>query len=351
MKTRILSLVALLFAVASFAQPRAEYPRPQFERENWINLNGEWSFTLDLANTGAERNYYNSKGFDSKIIVPFAPESKLSGIGHTEFINAVWYQRTIQIPADWVGKRVKLNFGAVYYKSELYIDGKFVGRHYGGSDSFSYDITDWVADGKEHNLVLHAESDVRGGKQPAGKQSSRLNSYGCFYTRTTGIWQTVWMEAVEENALERVQVFTDIDQNQIIVTPTFYGYKAGDKFAITVKDGEKVVAKTEVGASQGLPVVVPVKKPKLWTPENPFLYDVVYEVKNAAGEVVDQVNSYVGMRKVHIEGTKIMLNNKLLLLKPFLKFQLYQVVPKVSSSLYDLSVRMQQVFDRIYRHF
>ena len=141
-------------------------------------MNGEWSFTLDLANTGAERNYYNSKGFDSKITVPFAPESKLSGIGHTEFINAVWYQRTIQIPADWVGKRIKLNFGAVYYKSELYIDGKFVGRHYGGSDSFSYDITDWVADGKEHNLVLHAESDVRGGKQPAGKQSSRLSSYG-----------------------------------------------------------------------------------------------------------------------------------------------------------------------------
>ena len=310
MKRQILSLLAMLFAVASFAQPRAEYPRPQFERESWINLNGEWSFTLDLANTGAERNYYNSKGFDSKITVPFAPESKLSGIGHTEFINAVWYQRTIQIPAEWSGKRIKLNFGAVYYKSELYIDGKFVGRHYGGSDSFSYDITAWVADGKEHNLVLHAESDVRGAQQPAGKQSSRLNSYGCFYTRTTGIWQTVWMEAVDESALERVQVFTDIDQNQIVVTPTFYGYKAGDKFAITVKDGDKVVAKTEVGASQGLPVVVPVKKPKLWSPESPFLYDVVYEVKNAAGEVMDQVNSYVGMRKVHIDGTKIMLNNK-----------------------------------------
>ncbi len=310
MKTRILSLVALLFAVASFAQPRAEYPRPQFERTSWINLNGEWSFTLDLANTGAERNYYNSKGFDSKITVPFAPESKLSGIGHTEFINAVWYQRTIQIPADWVGKRVKLNFGAVYYKSELYIDGKFVGRHYGGSDSFSYDITDWVADGKEHNLVLHAESDVRGAQQPAGKQSSRLNSYGCFYTRTTGIWQTVWMEAVEESALERVQVLTDIDQSQIVVTPTFYGYKTGNKFAITVKDGDKVVAKTEVGASQGIPVVVPIKKAKLWTPENPFLYDVVYEVKDAAGEVIDHVNSYLGMRKIHIEGTKIMLNNK-----------------------------------------
>ncbi|MBR4996090.1 MAG: beta-glucuronidase [Alistipes sp.] len=310
MKTRFLTLLALLFTVASFAQPRAEYPRPQFERGEWLNLNGEWSYTLDLANTGAERNYYNSKGFDGKIVVPFAPESKLSGVGHTEFINAVWYQRKIQVPAAWSGKQIKLNFGAVYYESEVYIDGKFVGRHYGGSDSFAYDITAWVADGKEHNLVVHAVSDIRGGKQPGGKQSSRLNSYGCSYTRTTGIWQTVWMEAVDASGLERVQVLTDIDQSQLVVTPTFYGYNTGNKFAITVKDGDKVVAKTEVGASQGLPVVLPIKKAKLWTPESPFLYDVVYEVKNAAGEVVDCVNSYVGMRKVHIEGTKIMLNNK-----------------------------------------
>ena len=115
MKFKILTVVALFFAVASFAQqPRAEYPRPQFERADWVNLNGEWSFTLDLADTGHERDFYNSKGFDSKIIVPFAPESKLSGIAHTEFINGVWYQRTIQIPAAWAEKSVKLNFGAVY---------------------------------------------------------------------------------------------------------------------------------------------------------------------------------------------------------------------------------------------
>ena len=125
MKSTLLSIVAMLFAVASFAQPRAEYPRPQFERADWVNLNGEWSFTLDLANTGAERDYYNSKGFDQKILVPFAPESDLSGIGHKEFINAVWYQRTIQMPKAWEGKRVKLNFGAVYYESEVYIDGEF----------------------------------------------------------------------------------------------------------------------------------------------------------------------------------------------------------------------------------
>ena len=112
MKTKFLISMALLIAVVSYAQmPRAEYPRPQFERAEWMNLNGEWSFTLDLANTGHERDFSNSKGFDGKIIVPFAPESKLSGVAHTEFINAVWYQRTLQIPQEWIGKDIKLNFG------------------------------------------------------------------------------------------------------------------------------------------------------------------------------------------------------------------------------------------------
>ena len=297
-------------SVASFAQPRAEYPRPQFERENWKNLNGEWSFTLDLSNSGRARNLYDSKGFDGKITVPFAPESKLSGVGYTDFINSVWYQRTIQIPQEWTGKQIKLNFGAVYYESEVYIDGTFVGRHFGGSDSFSYDITEYVADGKEHSLVVHAESDIRSGEQPGGKQSTRYESHGCFYTRTTGIWQTVWMEAVDACGLERVQVLTDIDQSQLTVIPTFYGLKNGNRLQVTVLDEGKVVAKADVVAAQSMPVVIPIKKAKLWSPESPFLYDVVYEVKAADGATLDKVDAYVGMRKIHIDGTKIYLNNK-----------------------------------------
>ena len=297
-------------SVASFAQPRAEYPRPQFERENWKNLNGEWSFTLDLSNSGRARNLYDSKGFDGKITVPFAPESKLSGVGYTDFINSVWYQRTIQIPQEWAGKQIKLNFGAVYYESEVYIDGTFVGRHFGGSDSFSYDITEYVADGKEHSLVVHAESDIRSGEQPGGKQSTRYESHGCFYTRTTGIWQTVWLEAVDACGLERVQVLTDIDQSQLTVIPTFYGLKNGNRLQVTVLDEGKVVAKADVVAAQSMPVVIPIKKAKLWSPESPFLYDVVYEVKAADCAPLDKVDAYVGMRKIHIDGTKIYLNNK-----------------------------------------
>ena len=161
MKKILLAVMALfVWAGAMAQQPRAEYPRPQMERTDWVNLNGEWTYTLDLVKTGWERNLMQSQGFDGKIIVPFAPESKLSGVAHTEFINAIWYQRTVQIPAAWQGKSVKLNFGAVYYESEIFIDGKFVGRHYGGSDSFSYDITAFVADGKAEFLFLFTNGIV-----------------------------------------------------------------------------------------------------------------------------------------------------------------------------------------------
>ena len=311
MKSRLLIVVAaLLFSTAIGAQPRAEYPRPQFERADWVNLNGEWSFALDLSDSGRDRDFYNSKGFEQRITVPFAPESKLSGIGYTDFINSVWYQRMIRIPSAWQGKRVKLNFGAVYYESEVYIDGRFVGRHYGGSDSFSFDITDFVGDGKEHSIVVHAESDLRSGTQPGGKQSTNYYSYGCSYTRTTGIWQTVWMEAVDDMALERVQVVTDIDNEQIVVIPTYYNVAGGNTLSVEVRDGGKVVAHAESAAVQGVPVVVALKKAKLWSPESPFLYDVVYEVKDAEGKTLDRVDAYVGMRKVHIDGNKIYLNNK-----------------------------------------
>ena len=311
MKSRLLIVVAaLLFSTAIGSQPRAEYPRPQFERADWVNLNGEWSFALDLSDSGRDRDFYNSKGFEQRITVPFAPESKLSGIGYTDFINSVWYQRMIQIPSAWQGKRVKLNFGAVYYESEVYIDGRFVGRHYGGSDSFAFDITDFVSDGKEHSIVVHAESDLRSGTQPGGKQSTNYYSYGCSYTRTTGIWQTVWMEAVDDMALERVQVVTDIDNEQIVVIPTYYNVAGGNTLSVEVLDGGKVVAHAESAAVQGVPVVVALKKAKLWSPESPFLYDVVYEVKDAEGKTLDRVDAYVGMRKVHIDGNKIYLNNK-----------------------------------------
>ena len=311
MKRLIFALLAVVGTIAAWAaeQPRSEYPRPQFERQDWVNLNGQWSYTFDFVGSGMEKKLYQSKGFDGKITVPFCPESKLSGVGYTDFINHIWYQRTIQMPAAWVGKKVNLNFGAVYYNSEVYVDGKLAGRHFGGSTSFAVDITKFVADGKEHSLVVHAYSDTRTTKQPAGKQNVRKDPFECMYTRCTGIWQTVWMEPVDENALLRAQVTTDIDQSQVVVHPTFLKESNG-QLTVTLKDGAKVVATKTVKAQNNSTIVLPVKKAKLWNPETPFLYDLTYEVKNAEGKVIDKVNSYVGMRKIHVEGNKIYLNNE-----------------------------------------
>ena len=308
----ILAAVSILCsgAVKGASLPRAEYPRPQFERADWQNLNGRWTYIFDFSDTGFQRGYQASTGFDGSITVPFAPESELSGVGYKDYISNIWYHRTISIPQEWTGKNIRLNFGAVYYTSEVYIDGQFVGRHFGGSSSFSYDITRFVSDGKEHNLVVKASSDLRSGLQGAGKQSLQYASHACNYTRTTGIWQTVWMEPVSPAGLQNVQVITDIDQKQVIVHPWFFAETSGHTLKVTLIEGEKTVVSKTVRASNNSTVVLPVRKVRLWSPEDPFLYGLVYEVIDAEGNVVDRIDSYTGMRKVHIEGNKVYLNNQ-----------------------------------------
>ena len=301
----------MIYAFASVsATPRPEYPRPQLERESWVNLNGEWTYELDLVQTGHERKLFDSKGFDGKIIVPFAPESKLSGVGHTDFIPSIWYQREITVPQDWKGKDVLLNFGAVYYESEIYIDGKFVDRHFGGSDSFSVDITPFVEPGKTHSLVVTASSDLRGRMQSAGKQSLRHGPFECMYTRTTGIWQTVWMEAVAPSGIKRVKIMTDIDRSTVTMEFDMRRNAAGNVLTVNVLDGNKVVASDTAPVASGSIVSLPIKKAKLWSPESPFLYDVKMILMDAQGNVIDEVSSYFGMRKIHTEGNRIYLNNE-----------------------------------------
>ena len=311
MKRILFVLVTLLMVTGVWAEvPRAEYPRPQFERSEWINLNGEWTYEFDLVDTGYERELFKSRGFADKIIVPFAPESKLSGVGHKDFITGIWYHRTVQVPTTWSKNKIMLNFGAVYYESEVYIDGAFVGRHFGGSSSFSFDVTKWLSDGKTHDLVVRANSNLRGKNQGAGKQSLRYDSFGCLYTRTTGIWQTVWLEATHKNSLNTIQVITDIDQNQVVFTPRYYRTESSNTLTIQIKDGDKVLAKKQVQTVEGMPIVVPMKKYQTWSPENPKLYDVEYIVSDKEGKVLDRISSYLGMRKVHTDGNKVYLNNE-----------------------------------------
>ncbi len=311
MKRIFIFATMLVASVAAFAaQPRAEYPRPQFERSEWVNLNGEWTYELDLANSGFERRLFENKGFADKIIVPFCPESKLSGVEHKDFITGIWYHRTIQAPATWSEKKIMLHFGAVYYEAEVYVDGNFVGRHFGGSSPFALDVTKYLADGKLHDLVVRANSDLRRRTQGAGKQSLRSYSYGCVYTRTTGIWQTVWLEATNDYSLDHVQVITDIDQHHVIFTPRYYRSLSSNTLTINIKDNGKVVAKKVMPQVEGMPIVIPMKKYETWSPENPKLYDVEYIISDKDGKVLDRISSYLGMRKVHTDGNKVYLNNK-----------------------------------------
>ena len=290
--------------------PRPEYPRPQFERTDWVNLNGQWTFEMDFGSSGEQRGWTNTKGLSKKITVPFCPESELSGIGYTDFIPCVWYQRNINIPAEWNGKKILLHFGAADYETKVYLDGKMVGEHKGAGSSFNFDITSYVKAGQQANLVVRVYDNLRGGMQPGGKQCTALYSAGCSYTRVTGIWQTVWMEAVNEQALKNVFAIPDIDQQQLVVRPEFYNEGNDNTLTVEVKDGKKTVAKRTSQASNQSTIVLPIKNAHLWSPEDPYLYDVKYTVKNAQGEVIDEVSSYMGMRKVHISGGYFYLNNK-----------------------------------------
>ena len=167
-------IVGIMLAAASLiqaeTQPRPEYPHPQFERTEWLNLNGTWNYTFDFSGTGDQKDWAKAKSFDGKITVPFCPESKLSGVAFTDFIPCIWYQRSITVPDGWRGQNILLHFGASDYETAVYIDGRHVETHYGTGSSFAMDITSFVQAGKTANLVVRVRDDLRKGLQPGGKQ-------------------------------------------------------------------------------------------------------------------------------------------------------------------------------------
>ena len=300
-------------------QPRAEHPRPQFQRDAWMNLNGTWDFAIDFGQSGEAKGWpENPAGLDRVITVPFCPESSLSGIQHTDFMPCVWYHRTLEIPDEWTGKRVLLHFGAVDYHCKAWVNGRLVGQHYGGSSSFAFDITHALAAGENH-LVVCANDDTRSREQPSGKQCSTLYSRGCFYTRTTGIWQTVWLEAVPESRIDAVQIVPDLDSRRFVLTPSFTNARRGHTFRAVLCNGDEVVAISTMPAASGAAMSLRVKDPILWSPSHPHLYDLRFEL--CAGDaVIDAVHSYAGLRKFHIEGHEFYLNNDPI----FLRFVLDQ---------------------------
>ncbi len=188
--------------------PRSEYPRPQFVREEWLCLNGEWQFEMDQGDSGLERGLLERE-LNSSIVVPFCPESKLSGIENPDFMDAVWYRRTVDVPAEWAGRRTLLHFQAVDYDATVWVNGEEAGRHRGGFTPFSVDLGD--VGGETLTIVVRAR-DSHEAPQPRGKQARGYGPHGAIYVRTTGIWQTVWMEPVPEIALGRPRLTPGLGQ-------------------------------------------------------------------------------------------------------------------------------------------
>ena len=298
---------------------RNAYPRPQFQRDEWVCLNGEWTYTLSrksfcYRNEDINPRRVNSTGFDKKINVPFAPETELSGAMENELINGIYYHRKLEIPSAWENKKILLHFGAVFYHAEVYIDGNQAGFHDGGSSSFTVDITGFVKAGSESNLVVKATADLQDGSIPSGKQSSYISSYECFYQRTTGIWQSVWMEAVSPYALKKVKTVWNESTSTVCFSPEFYSMKRGMKLCVTMRDKNGRSSKAETAAAEGIPFFISVEKPELWEPGKPDLYSIEYVLYDGEEEI-DRVSSYMGLRTIMVEGNRIFLNGKMLYLR------------------------------------
>ena len=286
--------------------PRPEYPRPRLERkDNWINLNGEWYFETDPGSSAEARKFYEQKTLAQRILVPFVPESRLSGIENIDFMPAVCYLREVSLPEQWLsGGRILLHFGAVDYFSKVWVNGMFAGSHRGGYTPFTFDITDLASE--KTAIAVWAEDQTQDPQQPSGKQSGQYHNYNCFYTRSTGIWQTVWLEYVPECYIKELKLTPDVD-NACLHLSVQFNLQGQPLFPVTAKafDGDWLCSEvTAFTTGRNLELTLPLSSPQLWSPDSPFLYGL----ELSAGE--DTVNSYFGMRKLEFRGNVFELNGK-----------------------------------------
>lgn len=288
--------------------PRSEYPRPALVRaeDSWVCLNGEWDFAFDFGDSGRARGMHTGGEYPLKITVPFAPESTLSGIGYTDFIAAAWYRRTFDLPASFHAgtSRLLLHFGAVDYRAEVWVNGRSAGAHRGGYTPFTLDITALAVSGT-NTVTVCAQDDTRDPLQPTGKQSVRYENYGCSYTRSTGIWQTVWLEVVPRAYVKSLRLTPDVDGEKLNIRVTL----AGDRSVASVTAaasfaGERVSSVSAPVTGSYAEFSLPVPAPRLWDAGAPQLYDLTV----TAGE--DTVSSYFGMRKVEWNDRAFLLNGR-----------------------------------------
>ncbi len=292
--------------------PRPEYPRPQFVRKDWLCLNGEWEFEIDTGDSGLERGL-RVRPLSGKITVPFCPEAPLSGIGHIDFMQAVWYRRRITIPSEWAGEKVLLHFQAVDYDATVWVNGKEVVRHRGGFTPFSADLEGLADPGETITIVVRARDDHRS-VQPHGKQSSSYERVGCLYTRTTGIWQTVWLEPVPTTYLDRPRMTPDVTQGTIYLEQPLHGRCSGMHLQATLLDELGIVCQVSALAGESFTPILslPIQpdRIRLWAPGKPELYGLEIDLIDQDGRVVDHASSYAGLRSIAIDGQAIKINNQ-----------------------------------------
>lgn len=299
---------------------RNEYPRPQLQRTEWINLNGKWNFEFDDLNVGRKQKWFLNHEFSKSINVPFAFQTKLSGIHDKSFHDYMWYNRSFNIPKTWEGKRVILHFNAVDYECVVYVNGCFATKHIGGQSSFSVDITDYLTY-KNEEVTVYVYDPSTDQFIPRGKQYWKEQAESIWYDRTSGIWQTVWLEAVNESHIKSFKMTPDIDNGFLNVDLRVSKIKENTKLLIEVTDEGNLIDRIEanvdlLNVKQTLNIYknnifssyVHDNK-KMWSPENPHLYDIEFKLL-VDNNVVDEVKSYFGMRKIHSKDGIVYLNNR-----------------------------------------
>ena len=296
--------------------PRPEYPRPDFERENWVNLNGQWEFDFDDNNIGEQEGWFelNGNSFARKIIVPYCFQSKMSGIHDEGLHEIMWYKRFFNLPDNFDGKKILLNFGAVDYHAKVWINGVFAGSHKGGYVPFKLDITRYLK--KKDNMIVVKVEDRYDTVQPRGKQYWKQKPDRCWYVASSGIWQTVWLEAVGDIYIDMIRLTPDIDKKCVMGEIYLNNEIDGLSASIDIKYGDKSIASVNMDIKDRIfKFIIYIKEEDYiheihyWTPDTPNLYDVQLKIMKD-GEITDSVNSYFGMRKIAVQGERILLNNK-----------------------------------------